>query len=139
MTNVNLSVGMQASNRIVVDKPRTIDFLGENLRVYATPEMVRDIELTCLNFLAACIGNGESSVGTAVHINHTGATLLGMEVEITATVSRIDRRSVTFDIVASDGVEEICNGTHSRFIVDVEKLRLNVEKKAEQSRAMGAK
>jgi predicted thioesterase len=134
MTHTTLSVGTQASRRLVVDKPRTIDFLGESLRVYATPELIRDIELVCLDFLAAHVGAGESSVGTAVDIRHSGASLLGMEVEIRATVSRIDRRSVSFDVSAHDGVEEICSGTHSRFIVDVSRLRAAVEAKAEKVR-----
>jgi fluoroacetyl-CoA thioesterase len=135
MTYTTLTVGSTKHRCLVVDKPRTIDFLGESLRVYATPELVRDIELVCLDFLGTHAGAGESSVGTAVNIKHTGATLLGMQVEISATVTHIDRRSVTFDVSAHDGVEEICSGTHSRFIVDVERLRAAVEAKALKTRA----
>ena len=40
-----IKVGMSATRRIEVDTARTIDFLGENLRVYATPELVRDFEI----------------------------------------------------------------------------------------------
>ncbi|MES2264862.1 MAG: LysR family transcriptional regulator [Pseudomonadota bacterium] len=131
MTYPNLNVGAQVHRDIVIDPTRTIDFLGEQLRIYATPELVRDIELTCLDFLLPSLAAGENSVGTALDIRHTGATLMGMSVRISATISHIDRRSITFDVSASDGVEEVCTGTHSRFIVDVDKLRGKVEQKAQ--------
>lgn len=132
MTLSNLNVGTQASSTVLVDTARTIDFLGDQLRIYATPELVRDIELTCLDFLTPYLAPGEASVGTEVQIKHSGATLLGMHVNITATVEHIDRRSIRFSVVASDGVEEICRGSHARFVVDVEKLRAKVAAKAAQ-------
>lgn len=138
MTLSKLNVGAQADSIVLIDAARTIDFLGDQLRIYATPELVRDIELTCLNFLTPYLAPGEGSVGTEVQIKHSGATLLGMKVHISATVERIDRRSISFSVVASDGVEEICRGSHARFIVDVEKLRTKVAGKAEQVRQLAA-
>ena len=125
-----LSVGQSATRRIEIDTPRTIDFLGENLRVYATPELVRDFEIACREFLLGHVDPNEDSVGTGVNITHGGATLRGMHVEITVTVARIEGRLVTFDLVAKDDVEEISRGSHSRFVVDVEKLRAKVSAKA---------
>jgi fluoroacetyl-CoA thioesterase len=43
--------GISCTKTIVIDRPRTIDFMGEDLRIYATPEVLRDIELTCRNML----------------------------------------------------------------------------------------
>ncbi len=122
--------GMSATRRIEVDTPRTIDFLGENLRVYATPELVRDFEIACREFLLAHTDAGEDSVGTGISVSHGGATLRGMSVDITVTVAKIDGRSVTFDLLAKDDMEEISRGTHSRFVVEVEKLRGRVAAKA---------
>ena len=48
----SLQAGMTTTARITVDEPRTISHLGEDLRVYATPELIRDIEQTCLAFIA---------------------------------------------------------------------------------------
>lgn len=122
--------GMSATRRIVVDTPRTIDFLGESLRVYATPELVRDFEIACLEFILDHTDPGENSVGTGISISHGGATLRGMSVDITVTVAKVDGRMVTFDLVAKDAIEEISRGTHSRFVVEVEKLRSRVAGKA---------
>lgn len=125
-----VKAGMSATRRIVVDTPRTIDFLGENLRVYATPALVQDFEIACLEFLLDHVDAGENSVGTGIAISHGGATLRGMSVDITITVAKVEGRMVTFDIVAKDAMEEISKGTHSRFVVEVEKLRGRVAAKA---------
>jgi predicted thioesterase len=125
-----LQAGLTTTRRITIDKPRTIDFLGETLRVYATPELVRDFELTCRDFLLGFADPGEDSVGTGISVTHSGATLLGMEVEIVITVRKVEGRLVAFDLVAKDGAEEISRGAHTRFVVDVEKLRARVAAKA---------
>lgn len=125
-----LQAGLSATHRFAVDKPRTIDFLGEELRVYATPELVRDFEITCRNFLLAHCDAGEDSVGTGISVSHGGATLLGMEVEMTVTVLEVNGRLVKFGLTARDGAEEISKGEHSRFVVEVEKLRGKVAAKA---------
>lgn len=125
----SLQPGIGTTRSITIDKPRTIDFLGEELRVYATPELVRDIEETCLNFLLEHAEPGENSVGVGIEISHSGATPLGMPVEITATVAKIDGRQVVFDVVARDAMEEICKGRHGRFMVMVDKLKERVAAK----------
>jgi len=132
-----LQPGATFMRRITVDRPRTVDFLGENLRVYATPELVRDFEVTCREFLLGFCDAGEDSVGTGVSVTHAGATLLGMNVDITITVKAVDGRKVSFDLLARDGGEEISRGEHGRFIVEVEKLRARVAAKAAKAGAPG--
>ena len=127
-----LQAGASATRRITVDRPRSVDFLGEDLRVYATPELIRDFEVTCRDFLLGFCDPGEDSVGTGVSVSHSGATLLGMNVDITITVKAVEGRKVTFDLLARDGGEEISRGEHGRFLVEVEKLRARVAAKAKQ-------
>lgn len=125
-----LTVGLSATRSICVDTPRTIDFLGESLRVYATPALVRDFEYACREFLLDYLDSGEDSVGTGISVSHGASTLRGMTVQITVTVSKIEGRLVTFSLHAKDDVEEISQGSHSRFVVDIEKLRNRVAAKA---------
>ena len=103
----NIAVGATSTRRITIDKPRTVDFLGEALRVYATPELVRDIEVSCREFLLAYADAGEDSVGIGINISHSGATLVGMQVDITITVTAVEGRKVSFSVVAKDDAEEI--------------------------------
>lgn len=130
----SLTPGLTAVRRIAIDKPRTIDFLGEELRVYATPELVRDFEITCRDFLLEHCDPGEDSVGTGITISHGGATLAGMDVEITVQVAEVSGRSIKFLLTARDNVEEISTGEHTRFVVEVEKLRGKVAAKAAKAR-----
>ncbi len=125
-----LAAGLHATRSVTIDRPRTIDFLGEQLRVYATPELVRDFEIACRDLLLAHLDPGEDSVGTQVHITHGGATLLGMQVSVEVRIAAIDGRRVDFELVARDALEEIGRGTHQRFVVEVAKLRARVAAKA---------
>ena len=129
----DLKPGISSTRKFTIDKPRTIDFLGENLRVYATPELVRDMEITCRDLLLQYCDPGEDSVGTGIDVAHSGATLLGQNVEVTATVQAVDGRRVTFEVVARDHAEEIGRGTHGRFVVEIEKLRARVAAKAQKT------
>lgn len=130
----SIPVGASTTRRITIDKPRTIDFLGEELRVYATPELVRDIEIACRDFLLGFTDPGEDSVGTGIAISHSGATLVGMNVEITVSVAAVEGRKVSFSVVARDDAEEISRGEHGRFVVEVDKLRARVAAKAAKAR-----
>lgn len=126
----SLQPGTSTTNRIVVDRDRTIGFMGEEGRVYSTPDLVRDIEHTCRNFLLEHADAGEDSVGLEISVRHTAPTLLGMEVEITATVAAVEGRKVTFDVTAKDELEPICEAKHARFVVDVGKTHERLKAKA---------
>src|SRR5207249_2100289 len=46
-----LRPGVSLTSRITVDRDRTIAFMGEEARVYATPRLLSDIEMTCRQLL----------------------------------------------------------------------------------------
>src|SRR5689334_18744197 len=123
----SLRQGIAMTRRIVVDRDRTIGFMGEEGRVYATPSLVRDVELTCRDLILQHADPGEDSVGMEVALKHLAPTLLGMEVEITVTARTVEGRKVTFEVAAKDEIEPISAGSHTRFVVDraktVERLK----------------
>jgi fluoroacetyl-CoA thioesterase len=129
-----LHPGATLQRELAVDRARTVDFLGEDLRIYATPELVRDVEEACLDFLLDRADEGESSVGTAIALRHVGATLLGQTVRIEARVRAVEGRAVDFDFSVHEGDEEVASGTHSRFVVNVARLRAKVHAKVQASR-----
>ena len=126
----SLRPGVSRTSRIEVDRDRTIGFMGEGGRVYGTPYLVRDIEMTCRQLILDHGDAGEDSVGTDVAIKHLAPTLLGMSVDITVTVTAVDGRKVVFEISAKDNIEQICSGTHGRFVVDVNKTVERLKAKA---------
>ena len=103
----SLQAGLSAESTFTVERERTIDFMGEAARVYATPMLVRDIEIACRNLLLAHLDAGEDSVGTRVEIDHIGATLLGMSVTLNVRVAEVNGRAVTFEVEGRDAVEPI--------------------------------
>jgi len=129
-----LTAGISATRNFNVDRERTIDFMGEHARVYATPALVRDIEVSCRDFLLQHLDPGEDSVGTRVEIDHLAATLLGMQVEIRVSVAEVKGRLVTFEVSAQDGVEPICRGRHMRFVVDVKQTEARLAAKAQKAK-----
>lgn len=129
-----LTEGMTTTRTFQVDRDRTIDFMGEECRVYATPSLIRDIEHTCRDFIVENVDAGMDSVGVTVNVTHMAPTLMGMEAEITVTVSKAEGPKVSFDIAARDGLETICKGSHDRFVVDVEKTAQRLAAKAAKAK-----
>lgn len=128
-----LAAGITRTAKLVVDPDRTIDFMGEDARVYATPMLVRDVEVACRELLLAHLDAGEDSVGTRIELDHLAPTLCGMPVEITVTAVEVKGRAVTFDVVGRDGVDAICRGRHHRFVVDVNATKGRLAAKVEKA------
>ena len=126
----SLATGLETIRRVTVDKASTIGFMGEDLRVYATPALVRDVEVTCREFLLGHLDEGEDSVGTRVEIDHLAPTLLGMWAEIKVSVSEVAGRLITFEFTAEAALETIARGRHQRFVVDKAKTADRLASKA---------
>ena len=135
--STGLAAGLARTKRIVVDTDRTIGFMGEALRVYATPSMVRDVEITCKDFLAEYLTPEENSVGARVEIDHLGPTLNGMWVDVTATVTSVEGRRVNFDVEVRDALDLVGRAKHTRFVVDLAKQKERLEAKAAKLAALG--
>lgn len=130
-----LKSGVRKTVTLTIDRPRTIGFMGDEGRVYATPSMVLDIENLCRDLLLEHLDDGEDSVGTRVAIDHLAATPEGMNVELTATVDAVDGRLVTFAITGNDPVDDIVKGKHVRFVVDVAKTFERLSAKAAKAKS----
>ena len=129
----SLAAGLTATSKLTVDRERTIDFMGEKARVYATPMLVRDIEVTCRELLLQHLDPGEDSVGTRIELDHLAATLMGMSVELKVTLAEVKGRSVMLDFEGRDSVDAICRGKHQRFVVDVSATEARLAAKAKKA------
>ena len=129
----SLTAGVTATSKLTVDRERTIDFMGEKARVYATPMLVRDIEVACRELLLQHLDPGEDSVGTRIELDHLAATLMGMSVELKVTLAEVKGRLVTLDFEGRDNVDAICRGKHQRFVVDVSATETRLAAKAKKA------
>jgi fluoroacetyl-CoA thioesterase len=130
----SLQPGISLVRRILVEKEKTISFMGEEGRVYATPFLIGDIEYTCRDLILEHADPNEDSVGIEVAVKHLAPTLLGSTVEITATVTAVEGRKVTFDVTARDEIDTISSGSHARFVVDKAKTFERLKAKAAKLR-----
>jgi fluoroacetyl-CoA thioesterase len=99
--------------------------------VFASGYMVGLIEWTCVQLLAPHLdGPDEQSVGIHLDLSHEAATPAGFDVTVTAVLTAVDGRRLTFEITAHDGVDTISRGRHQRFIIDATKFNERVAEAA---------
>ena len=131
----SLVAGLSATRRYEVDKGRTIGFMGDEARVYNTPALIYDMEVTARDLLLEHSDAGEDSVGTRVEVDHMAPTLLGQWVEITVTIEEVKGPGVTFSFTAKDSLDNIGKGVHKRFVVGVEQTKARLLAKAEKAKS----
>jgi len=90
--------------------------------VFSTPALGALVEKTAAEWVGKHLDAGQMTVGAQIVINHTAATPEGLTVTATVTLAARDGRRLDFTWTASDGVDEVGNGTHQRFVVDRERF-----------------
>lgn len=129
----SLQPGVTTTRRYDVTADKCIQFMGDDLQVYATPAVVSDMEYTARDLLLDHLDDGEDSVGARVEIDHTAPTLVGMWSDVTVTVKEVKGRLVTFEFTVRDAVEDVAKGTHVRFVVDKAKTAERLAAKRDQA------
>tara|TARA_B100001964_G_scaffold141784_1_gene156236 strand:+ start:175 stop:582 length:408 start_codon:yes stop_codon:yes gene_type:complete len=132
----SLVAGISTTAKILVDRDRTIGFMGDEGRVYATPWMVRDIEHTARDLLIEHLDEDEDTVGTHVSVDHIAATVEGDSVEVTITVEEVNGRAVSMSAHVKDSLEDVGIGKHNRFVVDKSKTFERLEAKRAKIEAL---
>ncbi len=126
----SIPVGLKGEHRRLVTSEIAIDFLGlEGARVLGTPFMIMLLEMTARNSIVPILEAGYDSVGTEVNVRHLAATPMGMEVIFRTEVIDVNDRRVSFKVEAFDEKEQIAEGTHERFIVNVERFAKRLAEK----------
>lgn len=116
-------IGDKGTVTVKVTKENCASAIGSGaLDVFATPSMIALMENAACEAIKASLQPGESSVGTKVNISHLKASALEDTITATATLTEIDGRRLVFEVVANDSKGIIGEGTHERFIINVEKF-----------------
>ena len=121
MEDFNLKTGTLGEARSKVTEENTaLKFGSGSVSVFATPAMIGLMEKASINCVDRYLPDGFASVGTKVDIKHIAATPVGMEVIAEAELIEVDGRKLKFKVSAYDGNEKIGEGTHSRYIVELD-------------------
>jgi len=120
---MSITVGNKGTAATIVSEKNTAKAVGSgNLDVFATPMMIALMEEAACNCIINSLEQGQSSVGTEVNMTHTAASPIGANITAIAAVTEVDNRKIVFDVIAKEGDKEIGKGSHTRFLIDVERF-----------------
>lgn len=118
-----MDIGIKHTITEFVTAENTAATVGSGLLpVYATPSMIALMEKCAAECVAPYIEEGKSSVGTLLHVKHLSASPIGIRITCTATLTGIDGRKLLFTVEAADEKGPIGEGTHERFIIDIDRF-----------------
>lgn len=135
----SLKAGAGFTTKVKIVKDKTIGFMGDDLRVYATPSMVSDTEKSCRDFMLGHLDEGEDSVGARVEIDHLGPTLIGQTIEVEGKVTEVSGPRVQFEVEIRDEIDTVGRVKHTRFIVEKGRQGGRLQKKIARLAEAGIK
>ncbi len=136
----SLKPGMKHAFSYVVPDTKTVPNLYPESpefqkmpRVFATGFMVGLVEWACIQAINPHIDwPAEQTVGIHVHLSHTAATPPGLEVTAKIVLREVHGKRLLFEVEVHDEIDEICRGTHERFIINAEKFNAKVAGKLQR-------
>ena len=110
------------SQTIQVAESQTATAYGSGLLpVFATPALIAVMENTAMQLIP--LPEGSSSVGISINMQHLKASPIGEHIQCTATVTAIEGRKYTFEVIATDSNADIVGkAIHERVVVDIQKF-----------------
>jgi fluoroacetyl-CoA thioesterase len=128
-----LMVGLVGTASELVTAESTAAHWGSGLVAsYATPAMIGLMENAAFNATKPLLPATQTTVGIEVNVKHLAATPQGMRVRARAELLQVDGRKLWFKVEAWDDAEKIGEGTHARFIVDLERFKQRFAEKAKR-------
>ena len=124
-----IPLNTSAARSIIVEEAYTAKFIGSGVvDSLATPMMIALMENAALDAVQIHLEEGWTTVGTKVYIEHLRATPVGEKVTAEATLIKQEGRALEFSVAARDTQGIIGQGSHKRFIVDLQKFTQKLQK-----------
>jgi fluoroacetyl-CoA thioesterase len=131
MNDFNLKVSMHGEARTRVNGENTaLKFGSGSVDVFGTPAMIALMEEASINTVDKNLPVGFATVGIVLNIKHIAATPKGMNITASAELIEIDGKRLVFKVEAFDEIEKIGEGTHQRFIIELDKFKRRVQSKS---------
>jgi fluoroacetyl-CoA thioesterase len=96
--------------------------------VLATPWMIAWMEHACYQAQVPYCEDGETTVGTAIHVDHRAPTTIGETVIAEAVLERVEGRFFIYRVTARNQRQPIGSGTVHRAVVNVKKFMEKTKK-----------
>lgn len=130
IVNNELKPGLKFKTEMTVTEQVSAKNVGSgSVDVFATPAMIALMEKAASQCVMPYLEEGQSTVGTQISVSHMSATPLGMKVYAEVELTDVQNRKLLFNIEAFDEAGKIGEGTHERFIIDVDRFMSRVNGK----------
>lgn len=106
----------------VADKDTALAVGSGSLQVLATPRMIALMEEAAMKCVADEMADTDTTVGTLMNVSHVKASPVGAEVRAEAELIAVDGRKLSFSVAAYQGGTLIGEGSHERFVVNIDKF-----------------
>lgn len=118
-----IKIETKPSDAYVTNKS-TIDYL------LSTPALISKIIDGSCELLHDLIPREYITVGYNLELSHINPTVIGEEITIKITVSKVEGNKIFLDIIGNDSDGVICQGKYERIIVNKQKLMEKAYKRA---------
>lgn len=116
---MSITPGERATRTFAVTQEDLAIALGSgDVPVLATPRVVAWCEAVTVEAVAAQLDDDQTTVGSRVMVDHLRPTPLGASVEVSAVISEVDGRQVTFAVAVADQTGDVATGTIVRVVVN---------------------
>ena len=113
-------LGTRAEVTLTVEHKHTLAALEDALPpVLSTPWMIGWMEYACYQAQKPFCEEGETTVGTAIHVDHRSPTTIGERVTAEAVLERVEGRFFVYRVQAKNERQVIGSGTVHRAVVNV--------------------
>ena len=120
---MEFEIGRTGVHTTAVGPKHTANAVGNpGVEVLSTPMLTLFCEIAGQNAIVAVYDEGHTSVGFHNDLYHLAATPVGAVVTVTATLSAIENRRLTFTIDGHDEEQQIVKGVHERFVVRLDEF-----------------
>ena len=106
----------------VTDDDTALAVGSGSLPVLGTPRLLAWCEAATCAALAPSLGEGQTSVGTRISLEHTAPSGLGAAVQVTASSVHVDGKLIRFSVAARQDGKLVGSGEVTRVVVNAEKF-----------------
>ena len=99
------------------------------LQVLGTPVLAQLYENAAMQLAAEYCDNEFTTVGCFLSLTHDAPTPLGMEIKVTVTLVKHEKRAFEFQLEAKDETGIISTGSHTRVAVESKKFQHKADDK----------
>ena len=114
-----MRTGLTGTAGLVVGERDTAVALGSGeVPVLGTPRVVALAEEATVAAVQGELGEGETTVGVHVDLEHLRPSAVGADVQAEATLTGVDGRRLTFAVSVTQDGREVARGVVERVVVD---------------------